>query len=79
MTLKFSVPKCPECGLIADGTIDTVPAVAHLDFDVDGKAEYTGESTVWWDDQFTDEDENHEVSMYCENGHRWQSRMEDVP
>ena len=75
--MKFDKPKCPECGKLADGTIDTIPGVAHMTFSKRGTAKYTGETTVWWDDQYTERDPDGRVSLYCENGHRWESGMKE--
>ena len=76
--MKFSVPKCPTCGEVAEGTVDIIPGVAYLEFNEDGTAEHTGETDVWWDDQYTERDDAGDVDLYCENAHRWTSGMEET-
>jgi len=79
MTLKFSVPKCPECGGIAVGVKDLIPGLAGIVFEEDGEtAEYSGGTDMWWDDQYTPEDENGEVQLRCDEDHWWDSKMEEI-
>lgn len=76
--MKFEIPRCPTCGLLAEGTLDCVPGVAQMEFDAVGNAEYSGQTIMWWDDQYTETDGDKNVTLLCEDGHRWQSLVEDI-
>ena len=71
MAMKFDRPRCPECGELAWGMLEQVPGLALLLFDEDGRAEYDGETKMFWDDQTTCRDEGGRITLECPNGHRW--------
>ena len=77
MAMEFDVPRCPVCGELARGSLEQVPGLALLLFDEHGKAEYEGETTMFWDDQNTVHDENGRVTLECPAGHRWAARQID--
>ena len=75
--MRFLTPRCPECGEIAEGTVEHVGVRANITFtDETGAAEYAGESEVWWDEQRPDEDEQGRYTLICYGGHEWQSVVE---
>lgn len=48
----YKTPKCPECGEIAAGEVDLIPAVSRIERDDDsGEFFYIGDTDVNWDDQ----------------------------
>jgi len=75
--MRFMPWKCPRCGQAAAGTLETVPGLALLMFDDNGQAEYSGETTIDWNDQATDLDESGKVILECSNHHRWPAEYED--
>ena len=74
--MRFTPWKCPRCGQAAAGTLETVPGLALLMFDNNGQAEYTGETTLDWNDQATDQ-EFGKVILECPQRHRWSAEHED--
>lgn len=76
--MKFGTPKCPTCGELASSTLERILGSAELTFDDDGIAEYTGDTRISWDTQETVEDSEGCVTLACDDGHEWQSRMEEA-
>jgi hypothetical protein len=72
--MRFKTPKCPECGELAKGTVDTIPGCALLTFAEDGSAEYFGETEVFWDGQTTMR-VGDALVLHCDQGHDWPSEM----
>lgn len=64
---------CPTCGGPAEGTLESVPCLALLNFDEDGNAEYVGETTLDWDHKKTNADAYGRVTLECAHGHQWQA------
>lgn len=77
MAMMFDVPRCPVCGELASGTLETVPGLALLCFDENGEAAYVGETKIAWNDQVTCHDREGQVTLECPDGHRWQARRAD--
>lgn len=75
--MRFTPWKCPECGQPAKGTLETVPGLALLTFDDDGKAEYDGETKIDWDGQESQQDECGRSLLECHAGHQWPATRED--
>jgi hypothetical protein len=73
--MRFDPPKCPTCGELPKGTAEETPGIALLDFDEDGDAEYSGETTMLWENQTTVTDEDGKVTLVCPDGHDWQAEM----
>ncbi len=69
--MRFNPSKCPQCGQLAKGTLETIPGLALLMFDEDGNAEYAGGTDVCWDGQQTIRDEQGRVRLMCPDGHEW--------
>jgi len=65
------IPRCPECGEPARGTLEEVQAVALVIPDPQtGKPVYAGETDVDWDSQQTVQGEGEPVWV-CAGGHDW--------
>ena len=75
--MRFTPWKCPRCGQAAAGTQETIPGLALLMFDDDGQAEYSGETTVYWNGQESCWDEFGRAILECPNGHAWSAEHED--
>ncbi len=75
--MNITRPRCPKCGELAIATLEDVPALALLDCDKDGKAEYVGETELFWDAQYTVKDHKGRITLECPNGHRWLARLEE--
>ena len=75
--MRLNPSKCPQCGQQAKGTLETIPGVARLLFDEDGRAEYTGSTDVCWDGQETVLDESGRATLVCPDGHDWPAVMDD--
>ena len=76
--MKFDKPKCPECGELAKGTLETVTGLAMLHFiDKEGNAEYDGETDIDWNNQMTIRVPTNEVILECPKGHAWLSGMQE--
>lgn len=76
-TMRFDPLHCPECGELARGTCDLIPALGLLLIHADGSAEYEGETKVLWDGQYTDTDEEGRVTLACPEGHLWPATMSE--
>ena len=69
--MRFNPDKCPECGAEIKATCDMVPANALVERDpATGEYEYTGESKMCWDAQYT-ENEDDGLLVICETGHQF--------
>jgi hypothetical protein len=73
--MRFQNCHCPECGELARGTVEIVPAVSLLSFDEDGEAEYTGETETVGDNQEAVQDKSGRWQLECRNGHQWFSAV----
>lgn len=74
--MKFEHHKCPECGQVAEATLENLTGWALLVFDQDGVADWEGETKVDWNSQETDEDPmTGEITLRCPDGHVWQTDM----
>jgi hypothetical protein len=71
--MRFDPWQCPECGEPADGTVEVVHGKALLAFDENGKAGYSGETKIWWDEQRPILDEGGKYTLICPEGHEWQA------
>ena len=77
--MKFKTPKCPDCGLPAEGTLENLLGIARLsDIGTDGTCEYAGDTDIIWDTQRT-LGEGDKVMLVCHEGHNWESEMVDEP
>ena len=78
MMMRFNKPKCPECGQLAAGILETVSGLALLRFTNarSGRAMYDGEMDVDWDSQNTCLAPDGRVFLECQNGHLWLSKKE---
>jgi len=81
--MKLAIPKCPECGSIARGTVDKVVAEIQMDddeldleevgqeteFDYNGQTDLNNQETIT----------NHagESLVICEKGHEWYTPIEE--
>ncbi|MGH7971420.1 MAG: hypothetical protein ACREIC_22095 [Limisphaerales bacterium] len=76
--MKIKTPKCPECGLPAKGTLDSVLAIARFSaIGPDGSCEYEGGTEILWNTQETLQDLG-QLRLICPNGHDWASPVEGV-
>lgn len=73
--MKLEIPKCPECGELAHGVLESLAGMAMLNVSENGDAEYDGETDVWWDEQRTVYDADGRATLWCRNRHEWQSRI----
>ena len=65
------VPRCPECGELARGTLEAVQGVALVHADPEtGKPLYAGETDIDWDSQQTVERAG-KLVWNCACGHEW--------
>ena len=65
------IPRCPECGEPARGTLEEVQGVALVMADPQtGKPLYAGETDIDWDSQQTVQREGKPVWV-CASGHDW--------
>lgn len=70
--MKREPLRCSECGEVADGTVDTVPARALLTRpDERGHVEWAGETKMFWDGQMTETEAEGRWTLECTNGHQW--------
>jgi hypothetical protein len=74
--LKIDPATCPTCGKPAHATADLVPGNALLDDNGDGTFEYSGETKMCWDGQYTDTDKDGLALVLCEEGHEWSATIE---
>ena len=56
---------CPECKAAPDGTAETIPGVALVNFDENGVPYYGGETRVLWDGQTSDRNEAGHILFHC--------------
>ena len=76
--MRFEQPRCPKCGELAAGTLETLTGRAGLTFDDDDTtADWEGSTEVFWDEQRTVRDRNGRVTLLCGCGADWQSAMTD--
>lgn len=74
--MKFECHKCPQCGEVAEATLEEINGWALLVFEEDGTADWEGETKIDWNSQKTYEDPmSGEVSLRCPSGHTWQTDM----
>jgi hypothetical protein len=79
MSMKFSKPYCPECGELADGTLEAITGNALLNFDSKTMlAEYGGETKMFWDEQRTIRNGRGQAKLLCHNSHDWWSGMKEI-
>ena len=78
MSMKITPDTCPECGGAVHATADFVPGNALLTQLDDGSFDYSGETKMCWDGQYTAEEAGKPLVL-CENGHQWPATIEDVP
>ena len=65
------IPRCPECGEPARGTLEVVQGVALVYADPGtGKVSYSSETKIDWDSQQTVQREGKPV-WNCACGHEW--------
>lgn len=77
--MKIKTCKCPECGELAQGTIERMTGLAELNIDeATGEAEYDGHTEVWWDEQKTVNGDNGLPLLQCPAGHEWESEIEGL-
>ena len=76
--MKIENPNCPECNSPALGTVETIPACAEFEVGPDGRADYSGFTETFWDEQETNRDGEGRVELVCENRHRWFSKTEEL-
>jgi hypothetical protein len=75
--MKLAKPLCPECGSVAEGTVERVMGVAYLDDSDDPSVrDHSGYSRMWWETSETSENKKGEVELVCPNGHDWFSPVE---
>lgn len=76
--MKVLTPRCPECGALARGTLETISGCAEMTLGDNGEGEYTGNTAVFWDGQMTERDAgNDQMIFLCADGHEWTSEVED--
>lgn len=82
--MKFDKPNCPECGEIAIGTVDMVPARSRIFQTADGSFEYEGDTELFWETQysvgqdgFLPSKDGEPLMLECEEGHEWPALMLD--
>ena len=63
--MRFDPYRCPECGQLAAGTIETVQGLALLIFDPEGNADYEGQTTIDWNAQVTVRDAAGRATLEC--------------
>lgn len=73
--MKIQNPKCPTCGHVAKGILESLYCLAGIACAEDGTAEYAGESEVFWDSQ-TPVDDPGGITLECVNDHRWTSPVD---
>lgn len=75
--MKLLIPKCPQCGNPAVGTVDTVPGVALFDGNPStGEVNYAGTTEVDWDGQETRKQEANPL-VTC-GDHEWATAIEGL-
>jgi len=73
--MRFKVPKCPQCGADAIGTVERVWGIAEFDPpDEDGTVEYSGYTRILWDSQTTESTANDATLLTC-GTHEWGSDL----
>lgn len=78
--MRLDPNRCPECGDVARGTLETVTGVAEFTLAADRSVEYTGYTDIWWDELKTVVDEGGGyVRLVCPNGHDWAARSNEDP
>jgi hypothetical protein len=66
--------RCPTCGQLARGILETLPGLALIAFDeATEEAEYQGTTEIWWDDQERVQDAQGEITLICGQHHEWQA------
>jgi hypothetical protein len=73
--MKIETPNCPKCNSQARGTVETIPACAEFDRDVNDAPTHSGYTEVFWEEQKTNRDKNGRVELICYNHHSWFSRI----
>lgn len=75
--MKFEPINCPECGELARGTVEWVPACAYFtEPDEKGEVEYSGETEPFWEGQLTETTEDGEVILECPEAHQWEAILD---
>jgi len=76
--VKVLTPLCPECGVLARGTLEAISGCAEMSLDESGDGEFTGNTAVFWDGQMTERDPGNDLMIFlCPKGHEWTSEVED--
>lgn len=78
MAFKLDNPKCPKCGETVAGTLERIPGRAEVAEVQPGVYEYSGGTTVFWDDQKTEKGKEGRTILLCSCGTQWGSKMEVV-
>jgi len=78
--IKFTPIKCPECGELAEGTLEKLEGRADFGIvEEDGKTEYSGQTTIFWDSQRTESGEDGKRwTLLCHNGHDWLAEWGEI-
>lgn len=65
--MKFEIDKCPYCDGDPTGILETLKGWALLNDREDDteEFEYAGETSIDWDSQETDEDNDGNVTLWC--------------
>ncbi len=66
-SMRFSPDKCPNCHGEPHGTYEHVPGLCRIKRNDDGTFDYQGDTELWWDDQYTYEDPNGDILLWCPN------------
>ena len=79
--MRCATPRCPTCGELAAGTLETLSGRAGLAFDDAGNADWAGGTDLFWDEQLTVRDRRGRVTLLCRCGTDWPSEVEgaDAP
>lgn len=78
--MHFKEPVCPDCGLVATGTLDRIEGIAEFLGDPDPREgfDYSGSTEVLWDTQETQTDPaggSNRWTLVDEEGHTWHSEV----
>lgn len=83
--MKLHIPRCPECGEPARGTLERLHGCAEFTQPpANGQSvEYSGRTEVWWEEQWTlcqnddvPEGPDNLPLVVCPNGHDWPTVIE---
>jgi hypothetical protein len=90
--MRFDPDRCPECGEMPRGTLETLSGVAEFETqdgvrtdskyhddpqrDATGGFGYSGNTEIFWDSQMTDDVDGRPL-LVCWNGHDWPAKRLD--